>query len=525
MALPMQKIVILVYLLLSSTALFAQEVYRASDESVLSYMERDLKIGPLWYGAYYTDADGTDHKLGYMSESYSKIEPENERSLFSVKRKLFLIFSQLGNNYELLIQGSDLYNAEAPFHLLTSQYNTSFPDMIASEFTFFQGKTLDYTNFVNGIRTNFLQKNIEITLKDFYSVDEWIDKTSRKISETIYRHELSEGKLKKSEYTLNNIKQQIVEGINYEYFELFNPPSDEDFTGFYAYKDSKNWIKFSMDFGANFFVDFRLEPEERAKDLNNLADLYILNSIFVAEESKKFINYYGDEDTNAKSVWYEIIGDDSGIIVPSYPSQFIKETDDGKRFLITGYSSDENHNKNFEYETVKEEDYSNAQQFKLDNPKLAAISSKLVDDAQSHTNDWSVEAETIRLIRTYVSDYIEDEYNYFEVTDPYVILEEKKGDCTEHADLFNALLKAAGIPARNASGYLLGDDSGAFSGHAWSEVAYNGDWVPVDATWDVWVENSVNHLKTVKDFSLSTKNFKLKLHKIEYHDGSSAMYN
>ena len=90
---------------------------------------------------------------------------------------------------------------------------------------------------------------------------------------------------------------------------------------------------------------------------------------------------------------------------------------------------------------------------------------------------------------------------------------------------FNALLKAAGMPARNASGYLLTDDSGAFSGHTWNEVAYDGVWVPVDATWDVCVENSVNHLKTVKDISLSTKNFKLKLHKIEYHDGSSAMYN
>jgi transglutaminase/protease-like cytokinesis protein 3 len=156
---------------------------------------------------------------------------------------------------------------------------------------------------------------------------------------------------------------------------------------------------------------------------------------------------------------------------------------------------------------------------------LAAISAKLVDEAQSHTNDWSVEEETIRLIRTYVSDYIEDEYIYFEVTDSYVILEEKKGDCTEHTDLFNALLKAAGIPARNASGYLLADDSGAFSGHAWNEVAYDGIWVPVDATWDVWVENSVNHLKTVNGVPLSIKNFKLKLHKIEYHDGSSAMYN
>ena len=520
----LQKIVVLVLLLLSSTLLFAQEVYRASDESVLRYMERDLKISPLWYGAYYTDADGTDHKLGYMSEFYSKTKPENESSLFSVNTKLFLIFSELGNNYEILLEVKDLYNAEPPFDLITNQTDISAPDMIESTFTFVQDKTLNYTKFLNGIRTTFSQKDIEITLKDLYSVDEWIDKTYRKIDDAIYSNELLEGKLKKARYTLTGIQNQIVDGIDYEYFELLSPLGDDsDTSDFYVYRDSKNWIKFSLDLGANFFVDFRLEPEERAKDLSNLADLYILNSIFVTEESKKFINYYGYEDTNAKSVWYEIIGEDNGSIESNYPSQFIKETDDGKRFLIIGHTSDEKLNENFEYEMVEDEDYSDAQQFKLDNPKLAEIAAKLVDEAQSHTNDWSVEEETIRLIRTYVSDYIEDEYIYFEVTDPYVILEEKKGDCTEHTDLFNALLKATGIPARNASGYLLADDSGAFSGHAWSEVAYDGFWVPVDATWDVWVENSVNHLKTVNGVPLSTKNFRLKLHKIEYHDGSSAM--
>ena len=51
-----------------------------------------------------------------------------------------------------------------------------------------------------------------------------------------------------------------------------------------------------------------------------------------------------------------------------------------------------------------------------------------------------------------------------------------------------------------------------------------GVWMSADATLDVWVENSINHLKTVNGVPLSTKNFNLKLHKIEYHDGSSAIY-
>lgn len=62
---------------------------------------------------------------------------------------------------------------------------------------------------------------------------------------------------------------------------------------------------------------------------------------------------------------------------------------------------------------------------------------------------------------------------------------EKKGDCTEHAALFVALARAAGLPARNISGivYLTMGETGVFGYHAWSEV-WLGQWVPVDATVD-----------------------------------------
>lgn len=61
---------------------------------------------------------------------------------------------------------------------------------------------------------------------------------------------------------------------------------------------------------------------------------------------------------------------------------------------------------------------------------------------------------------------------------------EKQGDCTEHAALFVALARAAGLPARNAGGltYLtMGEDGGMFGFHAWAEV-WLGEWVPVDTT-------------------------------------------
>ncbi len=58
------------------------------------------------------------------------------------------------------------------------------------------------------------------------------------------------------------------------------------------------------------------------------------------------------------------------------------------------------------------------------------------------------------------------------------VLRTKKGDCIEHTVLFNALARAAGIPAKTVVGvvYLRG----AFYYHAWSEV-WLGAWVSLDS--------------------------------------------
>ena len=58
-----------------------------------------------------------------------------------------------------------------------------------------------------------------------------------------------------------------------------------------------------------------------------------------------------------------------------------------------------------------------------------------------------------------------------------------RGDCTEHARLFVALCRTAGIPARTVEGLAwMGDDAGAFGWHQWAEVALQGKWVAMDPT-------------------------------------------
>jgi hypothetical protein len=59
------------------------------------------------------------------------------------------------------------------------------------------------------------------------------------------------------------------------------------------------------------------------------------------------------------------------------------------------------------------------------------------------------------------------------------VLRARAGDCNEHAQLFVALARAAGIPARIDAGLAYID--GKFYYHAWPEI-YLRDWVSVDPT-------------------------------------------
>jgi hypothetical protein len=56
------------------------------------------------------------------------------------------------------------------------------------------------------------------------------------------------------------------------------------------------------------------------------------------------------------------------------------------------------------------------------------------------------------------------------------------GDCTEHAVLLAALLRANKIPSRVVIGFVYADSLQGLGGHMWTEAFLNGQWVPLDAT-------------------------------------------
>jgi hypothetical protein len=61
------------------------------------------------------------------------------------------------------------------------------------------------------------------------------------------------------------------------------------------------------------------------------------------------------------------------------------------------------------------------------------------------------------------------------------VLSSREGDCNEHAVLYTALARAAGLPARVAVGVTWSEELGGFAYHAWPEV-FVGRWVWTDPT-------------------------------------------
>ncbi len=73
------------------------------------------------------------------------------------------------------------------------------------------------------------------------------------------------------------------------------------------------------------------------------------------------------------------------------------------------------------------------------------------------------------------------------------ILENRAGDCNEHATLMTALLRSAGIPSRMVAGLVYKD--GRFYYHAWNEAFISG-WVSLDATLNQ-IPVDATHIKLV----------------------------
>jgi len=111
-------------------------------------------------------------------------------------------------------------------------------------------------------------------------------------------------------------------------------------------------------------------------------------------------------------------------------------------------------------------------------PRIISLAKSTVKEADSA-------GRAAQLLENFVRDYIVDKTLSVGYASALQVLQTKRGDCTEHALLLVAMLKAVGIPARVASGVVyveqFSNSEQVFIPHAWAQAYIDGQWVSYDA--------------------------------------------
>jgi hypothetical protein len=105
---------------------------------------------------------------------------------------------------------------------------------------------------------------------------------------------------------------------------------------------------------------------------------------------------------------------------------------------------------------------------------------KIVEQAKKLAADEKDSYKVAKVMEKWVFKYIKDKNYTVGFASAKQVFDNPAGDCSEHAVLLAAMLRAAGIPSRFVTGVVYEPGEG-FIWHAWDE-AYVGVWVPLDAT-------------------------------------------
>ena len=110
-----------------------------------------------------------------------------------------------------------------------------------------------------------------------------------------------------------------------------------------------------------------------------------------------------------------------------------------------------------------------------EDPRIKAMADKAAGDER---DPWQTAVALERFVHQQVA-----EKNYSQTfATAAEVAQSLEGDCTEHAVLLAALLRAKGLPARVAIGLVYVPSSQAFGFHMWTEVLVDGRWIGIDGT-------------------------------------------
>jgi hypothetical protein len=167
--------------------------------------------------------------------------------------------------------------------------------------------------------------------------------------------------------------------------------------------------------------------------------------------------------------------------IPSTDNQTVQQTKDGK-VLVTVRPAAAPAGVKLPYQGKDEEVLSALKPTRY----LQTGNKEIISLAREAVGDTKDAAEAARKIENFVYDYIVEKNLSVGYASAAEAAASRQGDCTEHAVLTAAMCRAAGVPARVASGIVYIPDfvgrKNVFGGHAWVQAYVGGKWIGLDAT-------------------------------------------
>ena len=127
-------------------------------------------------------------------------------------------------------------------------------------------------------------------------------------------------------------------------------------------------------------------------------------------------------------------------------------------------------------------------------PYIQAGAPEIIEQSLQLTEGSSSDLEKVTALADWVYTHLEKR-PVIGIPDALTTLKTGIGDCNEHASLFAALSRAAGIPTKIAVGVVYHKE--AFYYHAWNEVCVGGQWISLDTTTNQ-LPADLTHLKFIE---------------------------
>ncbi|MHC4601357.1 MAG: transglutaminase-like domain-containing protein [Planctomycetota bacterium] len=421
----------------------------------VSSAELEARLGIHWYGLYMQK-----RKVGYVKME-NLTRGEGEARVWIARYEGVMKIKAMGQKVENRFDEELVFDGSPPYALRSGTHSQSMSGSAQMIRVKRVGDGLEVSVSGGGESYTKTIPPLDFTLADEASTELWIARGPAK-GDRIRHRSLDLDQLLIDEETKEavGVAESVVEGVKTKVYEVKAESKRDGPLG--VARVTSEGLLLSIVLGG--ILEARLEPEKLARKITYSRDLFIFGMA-------RLDRPLGIPPAKAKILVLEVHGEGA----PKIPSRVHQslEKQGGVHRLTLGPEAGPS-TKATEEEI--REGLRDTPDYPIRHERIVALKDKALGSAEG-------EAEKVKRLIAFTETFIRDGLVPDKVS-IFDIIEKRRGDCSEHAHLFTALARAAGIPTREVGGLAyMGDEIRAFGGHAWCEVVLDGKWVPVDPTW------------------------------------------